>query len=212
MKRISQVVLFSIVLYSMMAISIIRVHAQADSATTSTTRNNWGIGVKFNNPSGISVKKYFGNHAIEVNIGRIKRWNHHLNYYMKYDFEHLNEDYFYDYLEVTERPVALQVHYLKHEEISKSFPGFSYYYGAGAQVRTGRYSYHYFYYDQADTKIYGSGHKRYFGCGVDGVLGLDYTFRSVPFTLFVDMNVYVEAFNQPFYTQIRTGSGIRYNF
>ena len=48
--------------------------------------------------------------------------------------------------------------------------------------------------------------------GVDGVLGLEYTFSEAPLAVFLDATLFMEVFDNPFVFWPQVGLGIRYNF
>lgn len=85
-------------------------------------------------------------------------------------------------------------------EIHKSFPGadgLDWFYGAGAHI--GSYNEKYYgykcynggYYDNKGNWHPG-GCRRYLTLGIDGILGLEYQFTEIPFTLGVDIKPYID--------------------
>jgi hypothetical protein len=91
-------------------------------------------------------------------------------------------------------------------EIQKPLPnadGFNYFYGIGAHV--GSYSYYeYGYYGDNGSGYYdkhgkwhsgGSYKKNYISVGLDAILGLEYQFTELPFTVGVDVKPYFDIFN-----------------
>lgn len=185
--------------------------AQASTAIDTSSVRAWSIGVRFKNPSGISVKRYLGKHALELNIGTIRHWKNYHHGYLTNTNDKPEDGYYFHHVDRISGPLAMQLHYVQHN-VLMNFPGLTCYYGFGAQMRTGNYYYHYYYYDNTDTKVYGKDYRRFMALGVDGVFGIDYTFKSIPFTLFIDVTAYLEAVHQPFFFQMKTGSGLRYNF
>ncbi|WP_347158008.1 hypothetical protein [Pontibacter chitinilyticus] len=85
------------------------------------------------------------------------------------------------------RGTVITALYEKHAQ-AFDVPGLLWYYGLGGHV--GFYNGHY-YYDRGD-KHYNDD---VFGVGVDGVLGLEYYIRDIPFTIGADVKPYI---NIPF--------------
>jgi len=198
-------------------------NSSSGSSGSSEGNYNWGIGLRFGEPTAISLKKYMGNKALELNIGRSSHWGW-------YDYE--NEFYddskfntydpwgrrYYEYNAYKwQAPLTIQLHYLFAKNISK-VDGLSWYAGFGGQIRTSKLIYEYRYRnyygnDKDDWYwVYGSNSATDLDVGVDGVLGLEYTFPKAPISLFADANLFVEIFDDPFIFWIQSGAGIRYNF
>lgn len=182
---------------------------------------DWGIGLRGGDPTGITVKKYNDRSAWEVNVGRS-----HLFYgkgYYKNNFKYwVDEEYDYDDFEYRDFdgafPVSIQVRYLIHvplSEIAKeNVAGLDLYYGIGGQLRyqTFRYSYRYkvpgtpgwiWRENESVTDI---------DVGVDGIVGLEYTFPDLPFSMFFDVNVFLEIVDRPLYVWGQGGIGVRFRF
>lgn len=199
-----------IVLIFISAISISRSLSQDSTSTTDNGFNHWGVGLKFNHPSGITIKKNFNNMGIEFIIGRYNPWNYNVYYYFRNNKDLKGKGYVYDGFEPIHDPFSLQVHLLTHKNIRR-FPGLRWYYGYGVQVRTFAYEYSY-YHDDGITKTYGKERVNGIGAGVDVLIGLEYNFKSIPFTIFSEFSTYVEAIHRPLYMKANTSWGIRYNF
>ena len=179
----------------------------------STGRNNWSLGLKFDNPAGITLKKYFGNKAIEFSAGRLShnKYNHYA-WKTKNGLKHegyVIVDYHIDY-DVIYQPFSIQLHYLIHKDI-RWINRLTWYYGLGAQCRASQYYFNYTY-SEGTSIYYGRKKISSFGIGADAVAGLEYTFKNFPLSLFYDANIYVEAFEHPFYMKFQSGLGFRYNF
>ncbi len=48
--------------------------------------------------------------------------------------------------------------------------------------------------------------------GVDGVIGLEYTFKEAPISIFGDANLFLEIVDAPMFIYGQGGIGARYNF
>jgi hypothetical protein len=99
---------------------------------------------------------------------------------------------------------------IKHKN-SNIFSGLSWYYGLGAQIIGGSYTNAYWYYDASGQPQYHSRKYRETGIGANAGLGLEYTFCSIPFSIFMDDFVYMEALMHPLYMKNQFGLGLRYN-
>lgn len=173
----------------------------------------WGVGFRLGDPTGLSVKRFLGSNAVEFNFGRTA-----LTYDPEWRFKHYDNFDNYDYLDGRLRSaLSFQLHYLKYKDI-QDLPGLQWYYGFGGQLRALTADYYYQY------RVYyglGGGDYRWerrwekatdLDFGLDGVIGLDYTFPKAPVSVFVDMILFAEIVDNPFLFQLQGGAGIRYNF
>ena len=48
--------------------------------------------------------------------------------------------------------------------------------------------------------------------GLDGIIGLEYTFKDAPISVFADLNLFMELLDDPFLPFLQGGVGGRYNF
>ncbi|MBK9760207.1 MAG: hypothetical protein IPO90_09610 [Flavobacteriales bacterium] len=182
----------------------------------STIAQNWGIGFRLGDPSGISIKKYNGNKAFELSIGRTHFFSD--NYYSHaydrwYDGKHFK---YKDHQLLAYRssiPIGIQFHYLIHKDIAKAV-GLQWYYGFGAQLRAQTYRFDYRYklenendwyvaYDERATNI---------DLGLDGVIGLEYKMKDAPVSFFLDGTLYMELYDEPFVFWPQAGIGARFRF
>lgn len=184
--------------------------------SASTNHNyNYGIGLRAGDPAGLTLIKYLPNaKGLEVNIGRTAFYG--------YDFKRHFEwnDNFNDYKYVNARfksALGVQLHYLSFQNIN-GLDGLQWYYGLGGQVRA--FSVEYLY----DYKVYygnGAGDYKWerrwdvareIDFGIDGTVGLNYHFPTVPISLFTDVTLFGEIYNNPFRFWFQGGLGARYNF
>ena len=199
-------------------------YAQKGSAPQGGSPKSWGIGLRLGDPTGITIKKYFGtNKAIEFNVGRTnffgspRRYDESFDkyYYDKYPYRY-DEDFYKDYKGWNKgyygsnykfRAFSFQLHYLVHKDI-KAVSGLRWYFGFGPQLKLLHYSYEYF--DTFGRPVADSYISP--NVGLDGLIGVEYTFASVPLSVFTDAGLYMEIFREPFLVQGLIGIGIRYNF
>ncbi len=169
---------------------------------------NWGLGLRFGDPLGITAKKYMGNNrAWEFVLGRPAGWWYGRGYYSdRFERRSKYDDFDYDGYD-GDFAISMQVHYLFHQDIPDA-PGLQWYYGFGGQLRFRGYDYHYR--DDNDRRY--SDRVIDVGVGVDGVAGLEYTFQEVPLSVFLDLTLYLEIIDQPFFIIGQLGAGVRYNF
>jgi len=166
--------------------------------------NEWGIGIRLGDPSGITVKKYFGANSLEFSLGRSHTW-YNDNYYDDYYHDYYDN---YDYYDRDSDPIGFQCHYLFQKPINRigneSVGGLDWYYGIGGQLITQSYT---IYYNDGDHEKFTD-----FDLGADGVIGLEYRFRNSPISMFVDLTLMIEIYDDPFYFWTNGGIGVRYNF
>jgi hypothetical protein len=180
-------------------------------------QDNWGVGLRIGDPLGISVKKYMGDKALEFNVGRSHTFYRHGWYNKRFDVWYKNKNFGYkefQYLNYhASTPVSIQAHYLFHKDI-KSVNNLQWYWGVGAQFRIQNYYFDYRFKIQGDPNwYYAVGEKvTDLDIGVDGVLGLEYTFKDIPLSVFGDVMLFMEFADNPFAFWLQGGVGVRYNF
>jgi hypothetical protein len=178
---------------------------------------DWGVGILLGDPSGLSVKKYNGEHAWEFSLGRTHLFSNSRYYNNSYNNWYNHQDFGYrDHELLNYRstvPIGLQVHYLIHRQI-KDAGGLSWYYGVGAQLRVQRLEYDYRYKVEGgpDWVVVNNTSVTETDLGLDGVIGLEYRFADAPVALFVDATLFMELFNDPFVFDGQGGLGVRYTF
>lgn len=184
---------------------------QKKSLSGGSSNYNLGIGVKLGDPTGITVKKSLGGgKALEFIFGRTHYWGGYYGYHHDYFYKWYDKKHGYYIVSPRfdrnrYRALAFQLHYLAHKDISQ-LKGLQWYVGIGGQVRT--HTYYYQYYDNywRDERF------TRFSFGLDGIIGLEYTFEELPLTLGLDINLYIEALPDPFFILGQGGLAIRYNF
>lgn len=183
----------------------------------SIAQNN-GIGFRLGDPSGITYKRYMGDKALEISLGRTHVFYGNNWYYNRFDVWYKNKEYYYDDLKYiaynrSAPPLGLQVHYLFQKPIngtSSSTGTLDWYLGFGGQLSFQSYRYVY------DYKVDGVWYRTDdrvtdIDLGADGVIGLEYKF-SAPFAIFLDFTLSMEIFDNPFLFWGQGGIGVRYNF
>ena len=184
--------------------------------TASAQNFDWGIGLRFGDPSGLTFKKYTGSNAFEINIGRTNffrnaRWydDRFKDWYEEEKFGYHDVDYV-RYRGGT--PISIQVHYLWQQDIG-GVDGLQWYYGLGGQLKYITYHYRYRYKEEKWSEWRYTDHRvTDFDIGVDGVIGLEYIIPSSPVSLFVDFTAFLEIIDNPFALWGQGGIGGRINF
>lgn len=185
-------------------------------------QDNWGVGLRLGDPSGITVKKYTGSNAWELSMGRTRWFDGDGWYNDRFGDWFIDEKFNYteyQYLGFKGgNPISIQLHYLFHKDINDiDFDGvgeLDWYYGFGVQMAHASYLYNYRYKRPGDPRWYYSDSDRVYDLdfGADGLIGLEFTFSEVPISVFMDVNLYVELFDDPFLMRGQGGLGARYNF
>jgi len=150
--------------------------------------NNWSVGFRIGEPSGLNVRKYFGsNHAFDLNIGTYGGLYGTRRSYRSGDYKSVG--------------LSVQGHYIWHKALtsSESLRG---YYGFGGQINSRRYY---------PPRLNGE-YENALSLGGSGIGGLEYFPAGKPYSFFLEGGVYVELLQAPFFLNLNTGLGIRYNF
>jgi hypothetical protein len=178
---------------------------------------NWGAGIRLGDPNGITLKKYRSGSAFELNVGRThglygRGWYDRRfdGWYPKQNFNYQDFQYLGYRSSV---PLGIQVHYLLRRDIAK-ISGLEWYFGGGGQLRYQSYEFDYRYRLTGDPRWHYArgGRSTDWDVGVDGVIGMEYFFRDVPFSLFLDLTLFVEVADNPFMFWTQGGIGGRYLF
>ena len=180
---------------------------------------NWGVGLRAGDPMGITVKKYMENNALELNFGRTHLFGGKGYYNNRFDDWYLENKFGYkdfQYLGFKASvPIGFQLHYLIHKDIPiDDLEGLQWYFGAGGQLRFQTYTFDYRYKLEGNSEWFYSTGERVtdIDFGGDGVIGLEFLIPDSPITIFTDVNIFVEIFDNPFLFWFQAGIGGRYNF
>jgi hypothetical protein len=154
--------------------------------------NNWAVGFQLVEPSGINVRKYFGeNKALDVSLGTYGLFYGRDRKYRKGYYQNAG--------------FSLRVTYLWHTSFFKK-EQLRAYYGFGGQVNSRRY---YF-----DSRLV-PGLKEFdnaIALGGAGLAGAEYFVGSSPLSVFLEGGAYVELIPDIFYIHPQAGIGVRFNF
>ena len=183
------------------------------TATLAQQNKNWGVGLRLGDPVGLSAKKYLSRQrAVEFNLGRTWAYNYSNAFYRR---DQYNRDFYdYDWHRVRSS-VSLQGRYLIHKDLGlKEVRGLDWYYGIGAQLRMFSVDYRYRYYPNGGKKngVTRTERVTHTDIGVDGIVGLEYSWQEVPITVFADVNLFLGLLDNPFLPFFQGGVGCRYYF
>jgi len=147
----------------------------------------WGVGVRFGEPTGINVRKYFGggSNALDITFG-----------YNGYGYNEGRDYWKGEY----RRSAVLMVNYLWMKPISGA-DGLEIYFGLGGQIGSRRYW---------DRDI--DREESTLSLGASGVIGVEYFIPSTPISAFLDLGPYLELTPNPGWLWLDAGAGIRVNF
>jgi uncharacterized protein YraI len=193
-----------------------------DPTSTHYAPHNWGIGFRLGDPSGLSVKRYLGRNAFELNIGQTYLWyardgyrSRFIDWYRSSNFSYAD----YQYLGyAASSQIGLQLHYVFQNPIGRigdaSVNGLYWYYGLGGQLHYHRYSFDYRYRLPGSPAWYYAtgGPVSDFDLGVDGLIGLEFKFGNTPISVFTDVALFMEIIDDPFLFWLQFGIGARFNF
>lgn len=183
------------------------IHAQSDSVVGLNTYK-WGVGARLWNPSAISLKRYYHSKSIEFIFGRENPWKRNNHYYDAY-LPTLSANKQLKAYELF-RPWSFEVRYMVEKNIS-AIKGLTYNYGLGPKLSVGKF-YYVTFEETGAYKVYERHKKIYATAGVDFFIGIEYLLPHLPFSLFFDTSLYIEAIHNPLYMQLNTGGGVRYRF
>jgi hypothetical protein len=155
-------------------------HAQYD---------NWAVGFKLGEPTGVNIRKYFNNiHAIDVTIGTYGGILSNDRKYRGSDGRYKNAG------------VSLQIHYLWHTPLFNS-EAVHVYYGIGGQINNRR-SY--------PDRLAGQ-YEKALTLGGSALGGFEYYIPDNRISVFLEGGTYVELLRRPFYLSPNISAGLRFN-
>jgi hypothetical protein len=157
------------------------------SETASAQYNNWAFGFRLGEPSGVNIRKYFGdNHAFDVNIGTFGGLYGTTREYSSGQYKSIGS--------------SIQGHYLWHDRIfgNDNFRG---YYGFGGQINNRRYY---------PTRLNGE-YERNLSLGGSAVAGAEYFVPNKQYSIFAELGIYAEVLPVPLFLNVSSGVGLRFN-
>jgi hypothetical protein len=180
-----------------------------------------GLGIRAGNFNALSIKKYSGKHALEFNIGRIHMYSGKSFYNNRFNSWYIDQQFEYDDYQYTNYrgtvPLGIGLNYLIRKPIGsvldENTDGLEWYVGFGGQMRFQKYRYNYQYKIKGDPNWHhAEARVNNIDLGPDGTLGLEYTFKEIPVSVFMDATLFVEIVDNPFLFWPQGCVGVRYNF
>lgn len=179
-------------------------------AVASAQHARWGIGLRAGDPVGLTVKRYIQQgKAWEFNIGRSGFYGY--NYQKSFNRYDRFDGYEYRAHNLNSA-MGVQLHYLQHRDLGlREIPGIDWYYGIGGQLRSYDVDYEYRIRQGGNWEV-ARDRVTNIDLGVDGIIGLEYSWRDIPLSVFGDINLFVEIVDTPMIFYLQGGVGIRYYF
>lgn len=152
--------------------------------------DNWAVGVKLGEPTGLNIRKYFNNiNAIDVTIGTYGGIFKSFSDYRQGKYKNTG--------------FSFQAHYLWHNPIFNSDKAHVYY-GFGPQINSRKY-----YPDnQSNQPI---KYVKNISLGGSGIAGGEFFLPDGRLSIFLEGGIYVELLPGPFYISPNVSGGVRLN-
>jgi hypothetical protein len=180
------------------------------SVTSFGQRKENQLSLRVGEPMGIGYKRFFSNgNAMEFLVGTATRQASES--YYRDSFQHYIEGDVFEYKgHEVENILYLQARYLFHRSIPwDAVPGsFEWYWGAGALYKQADLTYIF----KVDSYDDFKATFRDVDLGPEAILGLDYSFKEIPLTIYSELDVLVEVTDRPGSFRGFMVVGLRYNF
>jgi hypothetical protein len=169
-----------------------------------------GIGIKVGDPFALTYKYYASKHfAVAADFGRSAS-GLYSQYYAElfHEFQPETSDY---YSHKVEGDWVGEVKLMYQMGIEKVSPGLQFYVGLGWEIRNLKIRYDYFADEGGLSKNFQDEYER-LTQGVQGVVGIEYSYFKLPISAFMELEYYCDVVEDPGYTKIQGGAGLRYVF
>lgn len=154
--------------------------------------NNWAVGFQLGEPSGINLRKYFGeNKAFDISAGTYGLFYGRDRAYRKGNYQNAGW--------------SARATYLWHTSLFKS-EQLRAYYGFGGQLNSRRY---YFPSRNAPGTL---EYTNTISLGGVGQAGAEYFVQNSPLSIFLELGIYAEVVPAPLFLHPQGGIGVRFNF
>ena len=91
-------------------------------------------------------------------------------------------------------------------------PGLNWYFGGGGHINAGNARSRVYYWNNGEQYVY-VRQRNAMALGIDGILGLEYKFRPIPFALSADIKPYIEGSNYGYsYFSFDPSIGLKFTF
>jgi hypothetical protein len=176
-----------------------------------------GLGIKVGDPVALTYKFYPNKHwSFAVDAGKAAS-----GLYSKY-YRKIFTDYVPDTLQgeesikylshIANADWLVEGKFLYQRNLEKISPGLQVYAGLGWQWRQTKLEYTYIFEDGAFENELGNFNVQRFTHGPTGVLGIEYSYFSLPLSAFIEIEGFMDAFLDPGYKRFQGGVGLRYVF
>jgi hypothetical protein len=150
--------------------------------------DNWAVGFKLGEPTGINIRKYFNNiNAIDVTVGTYGVFKE------KYRSNKVRPNV----------GLSVQAHYLWHNPLFNS-ENVRVYYGLGAQVNSRAY-------DRMSGNVVTEKVKSAISLGGSALGGVEYFIPENRISVFLEGGTYVELAPSPLFFSPNISGGVRFN-
>lgn len=161
----------------------------AGAHAASAQYNNFAFGFRLGEPSGVNIRKYFGeNHAFDLNVGTFGGLYGTTRDYRSGRYKNIG--------------LSIQGHYLWTDRLFSN-ESLRSYYGFGGQINSRRY--------YPDRLAAINEYESTISLGGSGIGGLEYFVPNKPYSIFVELGLYVEVIPAPLFLNVNSGLGIRFN-
>jgi hypothetical protein len=176
-----------------------------------------GLGFKFGDPFAITYKYYPSKHfGIALDFGRSASGLYSRYYsqifpeYTQPDTISPGESVTYYSHKVNHDWVG-ELKLLYHMDAEKISPGLQAYAGLGWEMRSLTITYDYQAQTGPENQIESVRHNR-FTMGVEGVVGIEYSYFKLPISAFMELEYYIDVMKDPGWRKVQGGVGLRYVF
>lgn len=176
-----------------------------------------GIGIKVGDPVALTYKFYPNKKlSFAVDFGKSASGLYSRYYREKFN-EYINSDTLSDDSEVdylnhkVKSDWVTEFKVMYNFEAEKIAPGLQFYIGAGWEWRSTQLKYDYIFTYKADPKFQ-SFDRNHFTQGVEGVIGIEYSYFNLPISAFIELELYNDIQSDPEWRHTQGGIGVRYVF
>lgn len=179
-----------------------------------------GIGIKVGDPFALTYKFYPNKKwAVVVDLGKSASGLYNRYYqqvfqdYTKPDTIQTGQSIKYLAHKVKSDVVG-EMRILRHFDASKISNGLQAYIGVGVEFRSLQINYQFFTSDDNQNRQdeLGEISRSRFTQGLQGTIGIEYSYFSLPISAFMELDLYVDTMRDPGWRRMQGGAGLRYVF
>jgi len=172
------------------------------------------IGIKLGDPFAVSYKYYPNKHvAFAADFGKSASGLYSRYYSSLFDEVVSDPDDTLDYYSHKVKADWVgELKILYHVDGEKISPGLQLYAGLGWELRSLKIQYDFIAQTTPDeTKFFDTTVNR-FTQGIEGVVGIEYSYFKIPISAFMELEYYVDVMKDPGWRKVQGGVGLRYVF